>query len=267
MNSDRPVGAQALYNIGKLRQTVLRDFDAALKSFELAEKKSKKKTFKYQCFNDKFLTLVAKGDVKKAAKELKKTKSKYGSNYRKDFYINNILLDFLNLEFKKVTDVEDYIIKNLGFEHHAYNDYFELLTLIKNNSSGKDDNEQKDLQRFVKSELLLRQGKLTESAEVLKYIIEKRPKAKIVDESLLRLTQIFLQLGYNDEAEKYAEVLMKTDSEYKEITAKMFGEYYFANLMMDKSKKWYQTILLDFPQSFYIEDARTRLREIRGDKI
>jgi len=173
----------------------------------------------------------------------------------------------LNLKFDEITKVQDYIIKNLGFEDNAYNDYFELLTLIENNSDGEGHEGLKGLQRFISSELLIRQGKLTEAAEILKYIIENTPNAKINDESLLRLSQIYLQIGYFDESEKYAVMLMKTNSNYREITAKMFGEYYFTNAEMEKSKEWYQTILLDFPQSFFIEDARARLREIRGDKI
>ena len=267
IDSDKPVGAQALFNIGKLRFTVLRDFDAAIESFELAEKKTKKKSFKYQCFNNRFLALISKGDLKKAFKELERVKNVFGRNYNKNYYRNRILLDMLNLKFDEITKVQDYIIKNLGFEDNAYNDYFELLTLIENNSDGEGHEGLKGLQRFISSELLIRQGKLTEAAEILKYIIENTPNAKINDESLLRLSQIYLQIGYFDESEKYAVMLMKTNSNYREITAKMFGEYYFTNAEMEKSKEWYQTILLDFPQSFFIEDARARLREIRGDKI
>ncbi|MBN2279990.1 MAG: tetratricopeptide repeat protein [Candidatus Marinimicrobia bacterium] len=262
-----PVGAQALFNIGNLRYTVLRDFDAALENFAQAAQRGKQQTFKFQCFNNQFLTRISKGDLKKADQELEEYKIKYGRNYIKDYYTNRILLDFLNLDFTAVKNAQKNILQFVGFDHDSFNDYFELLTLIENNSDGQDDESQKGLQRFATAELLIRQGKLSEAAEILRYIFEKNPQAKIADESLLRLSQILLQLDYLEEAEKFAHKLIKTESEYREITIKMFGEYYFAANNLDKSKEWYQILLLDFPHSFYLDEARLRLREIRGDKM
>jgi outer membrane protein assembly factor BamD (BamD/ComL family) len=60
---------------------------------------------------------------------------------------------------------------------------------------------------------------------------------------------------------------MKTKSDRRDMAVRIMADYYFSRGNMEKAREWYQTILLDFPNSFYIETARSRLRQIRGDNL
>ncbi len=259
------ISNQAEFNIGKLRYAYLRDFDGAIKHFDRAEEKSKSIRFRHEVFNYKFLAILAKNDLKTAEKILTKRKTRYGRNFEKDYLRNKLLLDFLSQDFESFIKAKNEVIKKLGIEHNLFNDYLELLTITENNYKDKDDEAQKDFARFVKSELLLRQGKLSESAEILKFVTNNR--SPISDEALYRLAQVYLQTGFQNEAEKVAAKLLETDSKYRDSVIRLIGEYYYDQSNFTKAKEWYQNLLLDYPNSFHIEIARQRLRQIRGDDL
>lgn len=267
INKDENISGKAEFNIANLRFYYVRDFDGAIKNYDLAEKKSKSVRFRHQCFNQKLQAIIAKGDLKRAEKELENRKIHFPVNFDKDYLVNRVLLDFLSQDFEKVVAAKSKIIKELGFDHRAFNDYFEMVNLIEGNYSKKSEAEQKDFQRFVTAELMLKQNKLGEAVGIYDFIINNQLNSPIKDESFLRLIQIYLLLGKGDLADTKANELMKTKSDYCDLVAKMLGEYYFTTQNSDKAKQWYQTILLDFPDSFYIETARSRLREIRGDNF
>ncbi len=265
MKNGKKVSGRAEYSIANLRNNFLRDFDGAIEHYDRAEKKSRSVRFRHRCFNDKLLAIIATGNLDAAKKALTKRRTQFNRNFDQDYLMNKILLAFLSNNYEQILKLKPQVIKKLGVNHDIFNDYMELATFITQNYKDKSDDEQTDFDRFVQSEFLLRQSKLNESLEVLKYLIQK--ESPIADESAFRLTQIYLQLGYESEAENTAHNSIKKDSEYRVQTANMLANYYYYSKNMAKSKEWYQVILLDYPNSFYIETARNRLRKIRGDNI
>ena len=267
INKDENISGNAEFNIANLRFFYVRDFDGAISNYELVDKKSKSVRFRHQNFNNKLLAIIAKGNLAGATKSLNNYKKKFYKNFDKDYLVNSILLDFLKMDFDKVIAAKDKVIKDLGFDHPVFNDYFELLNLIESNYTKKSESEQKDFQRFVTAEFLLRQSKLGEAVSIYEFIINNQLNSPIKDEANFRLIQIYMLLGKDELVQQHAESLVKMNSEYGDLTAKMLGEYFLTEGNLEKSKDWFQTILLDYPNSFYIETARSRLREIRGDNL
>ena len=126
------------------------------------------------------------------------------------------------------------------------------------------------LKQYSHAELLARQYKLSEAIQELSSIIDIYPTAPLADDVLLKKAEYSIQL------KRYAEALalyQKLLVDYKESIEKdktqfKIGELYQLYLM-DKQKAIdaYEVILEKYPFSLFIEQARKRIRQIRGDSI
>jgi len=126
------------------------------------------------------------------------------------------------------------------------------------------------LKQFSHAELFARQNKLSEAVSEFASIIDLYPAAPLADDALLKVAEYSILL------KKFPEALaayQKLLGDYKESIEKdktqfKIGElyqYYF----MDKQKAIaaYEVILEQYPFSLFSDEARKRIRQLRGDSI
>lgn len=127
------------------------------------------------------------------------------------------------------------------------------------------------LKEFARADFLARQKKYTEAITALQFLVEKYPRALFVDDALLRIASLqTLAARYTDALLTYQRLL----SQFKEGSIALDkAQFSIAELydyrLKDKAQALaaYERLLADYPQSLFVERARKRIRELRGDSL
>lgn len=148
------------------------------------------------------------------------------------------------------------------------NDALELSLLISDNI--EEDSVTEPLKMYANADLLQFRNRDADALLVLDSVIALYPGHSIMDNVLFKKAEINAKNGRFDEAAKnYAEIIEKypydllaDDSMYN-----LAGLY--EHQLNDKSKamKLYETILTQYPGSFYVVDARKHFRALRNDPV
>jgi tetratricopeptide (TPR) repeat protein len=126
------------------------------------------------------------------------------------------------------------------------------------------------LKQYSHAELLARQYKVGEAIQELSSIIDIYPTAPLADDALLKKAEYSIQLKrYTDALAAYEKLLADyKESIEKDKTQFKIGELYqFYLLDKQKAIAAYEVILEKYPFSLFTEQARKRIRQIRGDSI
>jgi tetratricopeptide (TPR) repeat protein len=126
------------------------------------------------------------------------------------------------------------------------------------------------LKQYSHGELLARQYKIGEAIQELSSIIDIYPTAPLADDALLKKAEYSIQLKrFVDALASYQKLLMDyKDSIEKDKTEFKIGELYqFYLLDKQKAIDAYEVILEKYPFSLYVDQARKRIRQLRGDPI
>jgi tetratricopeptide (TPR) repeat protein len=141
------------------------------------------------------------------------------------------------------------------------------LTITEN--LGLDSNYDA-LERFSKAELLLAQNKLEDAEREMDSIPKLYPGHSLSDDILLQKAIIREnQYRFEDAAELYNTLVVAfghdilADNGWYRLG--LLYEYKIKD--PEKARQCYEKIVLDFPGSFYMPDARARFRKLRGDKL
>jgi len=126
------------------------------------------------------------------------------------------------------------------------------------------------LERFSRAELLLAQNKLEEAEREMDSIPKLYPGHSLSDDILLQKAIIReKQYRFEDAAELYNTLVVAfghdilADNGWYRLG--LLYEYRLKD--PEKARQAFEKIVLDFPGSFYMPDARVRFRKLRGDKI
>jgi tetratricopeptide (TPR) repeat protein len=146
------------------------------------------------------------------------------------------------------------------------NDAMQLSLLITDNF-GLDSNYQA-MSWFANADLLIEQHQYAQAFALFDSIIKNFPYHSLGDEILLRKSKAMRQQGEWTEAVRYLEELLKYHREdiLADDAVFQLGEINELHLNNpEKASDYYKTILFDFKGSLYSEEARKRLRALRGD--
>ncbi|MDA3928409.1 MAG: tetratricopeptide repeat protein [Prolixibacteraceae bacterium] len=146
------------------------------------------------------------------------------------------------------------------------NDAMELSLLISANYDL--DTISEPIELFAKGDLFIFQNKDSLAFATFDSITVKYPNHSLSDKILLRKAQICeMRFDFESTAAFY-ETIIKT---YSYSTSADDAMYKLAMLYenelnnTDKAQELYKQILLDYPGSIYVSDARNRYRNLRGD--
>lgn len=260
------IGANSLYRIGMIRYKQLFDLDGALQMF------------------DSVLILSARGpmtptvlstigEINVAQGKLDDAEKRFTALFRSQFLTpeQRTMAQFSLAEiqfFKNNFDSTLALLHTLTQHLKAdeTNDALLLQYFITENQFQFRD----ALKHYARAELLARQMKTAEAISEFNAIVELYPTAPLADKALMKKAEYLSQLG------KYADALstyQKFLNEFKLSTAKDKAHFKIGELFQlhlnDKQKaiQSYEVILEKYPFSLLAEEARKRIRLLRGDTM
>jgi tetratricopeptide (TPR) repeat protein len=146
------------------------------------------------------------------------------------------------------------------------NDAIDLQIFLQENMA----HDEKSLKEFARAELLHRQRKLSEALLLLSTILQSSSSSSLKEYASMRMGDIYAQMKRYDDAIASYESLAQSFPESVLLDRMLMniGHIYQTGLH-DKAKAIaaYQKILETYPQSLYVNEARKRIRELRGDTL
>ncbi|MFN0274127.1 MAG: tetratricopeptide repeat protein [Chitinophagales bacterium] len=148
------------------------------------------------------------------------------------------------------------------------NDALELSVFITDNLGL--DSVLEPMNLFAQAELYVFQNKIPQAIETLKLLSKKYPAHKLTDDIEFMRYKIELKQNNIDSAivhlenirQNYAYDLLADDAIFK------LGEIYqYFKKDFESAKLCYEQIILQYNSSLYVNEARKRFRELRGDKL
>ena len=146
------------------------------------------------------------------------------------------------------------------------NDALDLKIFIRENLSPSDS----ALREYAHADLIKRQRRYPEALTLFTSIVAHHPKSAIVDEALLNVGDILTVMGrYADAVQSYTQI----STDYPEsilldrALMRIALLYQFGLHDSVKAIETYQRLLENFSDSIYINEARKRIRELRGDTL
>jgi tetratricopeptide (TPR) repeat protein len=148
------------------------------------------------------------------------------------------------------------------------NDAIDLSLLITDNFNM--DTTKVPMEQFARADLLAYQNQFDASNITLDSITTAFPSHSLVDEIKMLKASMYMKQGNYEEAQKlYQQVV---DFHFADITADdalfklaEMNQYIFINNA--KAMELYEKLIIDFPGSLYVVEARKRFRELRGDVL
>lgn len=148
------------------------------------------------------------------------------------------------------------------------NDAIDLSLLITDNYNM--DTTTVPMEMFAMSELLAYQGQYADAFEKLDSIVEIWPGHTLTDDIFMLKGDVYYKQGmYEDAQLMYQNVL---DMFFMDINADdaLFNLAEMNNYIFnekDLAQEMYQRIILEYPASLYVIEARKKFRELRGDEL
>lgn len=146
------------------------------------------------------------------------------------------------------------------------NDALEYFLLINDNTVA--DSTQTALKQFAKGDYLIYQNRNQDAIAQFQNILKTFKGQEIEAVTLLRLGQIYEDLGdYNSALSQYQLIIdQHSDGIYIDEALFFSAEIYNKKLQdFEKAKALYEKIIFNHQDSIYFVDARKRYRELRGD--
>ncbi len=173
-------------------------------------------------------------------------------------------LSYFKGEFELATGNLD--ILKLATSREIANDALDLSILIKNNTVF--DSTDVVMQDYAAVELMLFQNQVDSALVAMDNMLEAYGSHSIEDELLYLKATTLRTLGRFDEALKVLEVI--NTAHYFEILgddAKFLTGVILEEDLKDSQKAMstYEDLLVKFPGSIFVSEARSRFRELRGD--
>lgn len=148
------------------------------------------------------------------------------------------------------------------------NDAIDLSLLITDNFNM--DTTKVPMEQFARADLLAYQNQFDAANTTLDSITTEFPSHSLVDEIKMLKASMYMKQGNYEEAQKlYQQVV---DLHFADITADdalfklaEMNQYIFMNNA--KAMELYEKLIIDFPGSLYVVEARKRFRELRGDAL
>ena len=146
------------------------------------------------------------------------------------------------------------------------NDAMELSLLISDNLAL--DTITTPLEMYARADLLYLQHKDEETILTLDSIVELYPGHSLQDEIYLKKYEIAFREKNYEEAQIYLEKIIEIfpfDILADKAIFRLAELYEYQYKDTDKASELYESILMNYPNSLYVDEARKKYREIRGD--
>ncbi len=252
---------EALLKIGELKLNYSDDFNGALSLFKQLINDAALSENAAQAYEDLGKAYLLKGDLNSSAKYFKyiETTEKYPEEKR----------NFATYELARISFYQN--------DNNEAKKYLEILTSNPNNSSANDAlelsllmntsvNDSSNLSTFADAEFLTDQQKYNDALQ--KYIEVSKDSKKFILQNLaeLRVAEMDLALDRIDSAIVQLNKIgnEKENNIYADKALYLLGKVYqFGKIDFKKAVESYENLLANFPNSLYLEDARTEILKLK----
>ena len=260
-NSD--IGMQALFRIGTIRFVRFFDLDGAAKAFD----KVRTLPFNPPLQQEAMLRLAevetAKNDIQRAREEYRQLLRITSDQNRDKVLFRLSELNYFEAEF----DSASAVLQSLGntLRSDEANDALQLLYFIQENKPSGDA-----LGEFARADLLVRQRKYSEALTRFQALTVRYPSVSLVDDAVLRIAELHLLLNHPEDAlSVFRHIVVDMPTSVLRDRAQMRIGEVFESKLKDNTKalEAYEKVLELFPTSLFVEEARKRIRTLRGDSL
>lgn len=148
------------------------------------------------------------------------------------------------------------------------NDAMDLSLLISENTT--QDSIQVALQTYAAADLLSFQNKTQKAIDSLEVILKNHEGNPIEDEALFKQAKLYEKQGDYEQAIANCEQILTinlNDILYDDAVYTIAVLYDKKLDNPEKAKEYYEKIVLEYPSSIYLVEARKRYRKLRGDEV
>ncbi|MFN0157413.1 MAG: tetratricopeptide repeat protein [Bacteroidota bacterium] len=260
--------ARSYFQIGTIQFERYFDLDGALASFEQVEREIPGMgELRHGVALKIGEVLVAKGDTGRAAARFRSVAA--GPNATPDqqdestYRLAEIM--YFGGNFEGAIELLANIALNLKADYA--NDALQLLAFLQENTMTAEP----ALRDFARADFLARQRKNTEAIPQFLAVIEKYPRALLVDDALMKVAALQSQANlYADALASYERLLTQFKESSIALDRAQFNVaevYQFGLHDTAKAIATYEKLLGDHPNSLLVAAARKRIRDLRGDSL
>ncbi|MDO9548040.1 MAG: tetratricopeptide repeat protein [Candidatus Marinimicrobia bacterium] len=256
--------AKALYRLAELRFRILHDIDGAERLYTDALKSGLDTETRNQCIVRQVDLLIARGELKELQPYIRKNRAKYeGQTVEKLLALRYLLGLYYQGELDSLLTYSNDLLGLLGVSDPYFNDVIELQNFIEQFLVSGNSENRSAVRDYLKSELLIRQSKLSEAREVLTYLLENYKDTEIALPARYRLLQIDLFFSDREQAEMTLSFILSGGNQFADDALYMMGELaQFRDRDTQYAARWYQILLEQYPNSFMKDEIRKRLRSM-----
>jgi tetratricopeptide (TPR) repeat protein len=255
---------QSLFRIGIIKFEKLADLDGAMTAFNKIKEFPNTMNILYDATIKNGEVQIARNDLPGARKEFEKISKVPIVIYRDQAIFKLAELNYYEVQF----DTSLSLLKrfNMNLNTDLTNDALQLQYFIQENKTSSLP----ALTEFAKADLSMRQRKFPESLRHFRDIVQQYPTTLLIDDAMMKIGELHLKLRQPNEA--IAAFHFITDSIQLSIL-KDKAQFSIAeiseNILHNKALAItaYEKLLERFPNSLYAEQARKRIRLLRGDTI
>jgi tetratricopeptide (TPR) repeat protein len=258
--------AKSHYNIGLIEYEQFFDLDGALRAFRAAETDLPATgQLRLEVALRIAEVLVCKGDTAAAAAKLRMVASALNAipdqQDEANFHLAEIA--YFGGNFAGAIGGLESISTNV--KANFANDALALRAFLSENLTTAEP----ALQLFARADFLARQCRYAESIPQFLTVIERFPQALLIDDALMKVGFLQAKTGqYANAIATYETLLTKFSKSSIALDRAQFsiGDVYQYGLKDNaKAIAAYEKLLADYPQSLLADQARQRIRALRGD--
>ncbi|NUN69433.1 MAG: tetratricopeptide repeat protein [Bacteroidetes bacterium] len=260
------VGANALFRIGWIRAKYLHDLDGARRDYDSVLTTAPAGPMVPTVLSAIGEILTAQNRLDEAAAVYRRMNaSQYSTAEQRSMAVFRMAeIQFLRNDLDSTLGLLKPLTENLKADES--NDALLLQYFVSENRLQFTP----ALRQFAAAELLARRSDLGAAVQEFRAIADLYPAAPLADDALLKVAEYSIQLKrYADAMAAYTTVM----EEYKESTERDKTQFRIAELyhyhLQDKQKaiSAYEMVLSGYPMSLFADEARKRIRQLRGDSI
>jgi tetratricopeptide (TPR) repeat protein len=262
--SNGETAMQALFRIGTIRFERLFDLNGAAAAFDRVRTMPFSPNMTYEATLSLAEVHTAKNDLSKSREEYSRIIKNSPDAYRDRILFRLAELDYFESHFDSAAAGLQRISGNA--QNDLTNDALQLLYFIQENKAAG----QEALTEYAAADLLVRQRKYSEALARFQSIAIRYPSTSLVDDATLRSAEMQLLLNRVDDAlTTFRKIINDMPESVLRDRAQMrIGEVYELRVKnKQKAIEAYEEVLANYPASLFVEDARKRIRQLRGDTI
>jgi tetratricopeptide (TPR) repeat protein len=260
------IHAQSLYRLGLLRASRLNDLNGALRAFDsitVIAPASPMLSSVRMSMGDVYLKL---GKLDEARIQFAAVESSPQSTPQQqaDAHFRIAELLYFKTDFDSALVMLEPLTAN--YQSDQANDALQLRAFILENKDGGIEG----LRAFAQAEYLARRQKFSEAIAAFGAVILAYGSTPLCDDAMIRKAELEVQAGRSVDALRTLQALLSDLPKSTERDKAQFriGEIYEQRLHdKENAVKAYNEILSAYPNSLYTEEARRRIRLLRGDSL